>query len=445
MPSTLTVTSATDGGPGSLRATVSRAAAGDVIRFAPALRGARLDLTLGELEINKSLNIRGSGQTLDAGGNSHVIAIDGPNTTASLSGLTITGGLASLASVPGPAYAGGGIYVDDASLSIRDSVISDNQAVGSPGGGIRPAAIPAEGGGLFAYDSHVNLINTSVIGNQALGGQNSLTEQTGSASGGGLALIKSEAAISGGSLQANLAQGGDAVNPLKGFPYSNGGAADGGGILLLASNLDLVGVDVSDNRALGGIGLAGSLAPRVHCKARHGRRRRRRRDLYREGRAGEQDRHTVHQEFLPEQQPGPGRSRRQGRERSIGGARRTGAGRSDRATGGHDAHTELHTDSRQRGAGGVAAANAAGAGADTSSGGESFGGAIDSRYFTRISADAVTFQGNVAQGERGGDSGPIAEPRRAWGARPRGARGISRTPAGPNINHSRHLTSFSAT
>ena len=63
------VTSAIDGRPGSLRATISPQRLGDVIGFSSQLKGARLPLTLGELVIDKSLAINGSGQTLDAGGN----------------------------------------------------------------------------------------------------------------------------------------------------------------------------------------------------------------------------------------------------------------------------------------------------------------------------------------------------------------------------------------
>jgi hypothetical protein len=123
LPSGLTVTSANDGAPGSLRAVISSAPPGAVIDFSPRLEGARLTLSLGELVIDKSLTIEGSGQTLDAGGTSRVLEIDGPGTSAVLSRLTIMGGLADLFSVPTDAYAGGGILVDDAAVTLRNCLI----------------------------------------------------------------------------------------------------------------------------------------------------------------------------------------------------------------------------------------------------------------------------------------------------------------------------------
>ena len=45
-------------------------------------------------------------------------------------------------------------------------------------------------------------------------------------------------------------------------------------------------------------------------------------------------------------------------------------------------------------------------GSDTSSGGEAFGGAIDSEFFAGISGTNVTFRNNLAQRARGGNSAP---------------------------------------
>jgi hypothetical protein len=408
LPSTLTVTSVTDGSPGSLRTTISNAAAGDVIRFAPKLSGARLDLNLGELVINKSLTILGSGQTVDADGGSRVIEIDGPHTTVILSRLTITGGLAGLVSAPSPAYAGGGILIDDASLSVRDSVITGDQAVGSPGG-MGDAAIAAEGGGLFAFDSQVNLTNTSVIGNRSLGGPDSLTEQAGAGGGGGLFLVESQAEITGGRIQGNLAQGGDAVNPITTFPSSDGGAGDGGAILLLGSNLDLVGVNVSANRAVGGEGLAGALAPPASSQsgpgigglAAGGA-------IFTEGAAQGSTTSTlsISNASLSNNlaQGGPAGMAENAFQPAVpGGMAIGGAIEQQEDTTLVLLRTQLVGNEAE---GGLAAPNIVDGGGDTSSGGQAFGGAIDSEYFTRISAAEVSFRGNLAQGEVGGNSAP---------------------------------------
>src|SRR5262245_36086056 len=59
--STLTVTSAADHGPGTLRRAIVSAKSGDTIHFSPSLNGQTIGLTSGELKITKSLNIQGPG------------------------------------------------------------------------------------------------------------------------------------------------------------------------------------------------------------------------------------------------------------------------------------------------------------------------------------------------------------------------------------------------
>ncbi len=404
----LTVTSATDGTAGSLRTLISSAAAGAVIRFSPNLRGAHLSLSLGELLIDKSLSIQGSGQTLDAGGMSRVIEIDGPNTTVTLSRLSITGGVASLVPAPIEAYAGGGIVVDQASLKLSHCWITNNRALGSPGGS-GDAAISAEGGGLFAFDSQVNLVNTSVIGNQALGGVNSLTEQAGSAGGGGLFLVNSQAQINGGRVQGNLAQGGDAVGPINRFPSSNGGAGDGGGILLLGSDLGLTRVRLEANRAVGGKGLDGSFAPPnlnesgpgIGGTAAGGA-------LFSEGAPQGSTTATLSLTDVTliknVAQGGPAGMALNASQPAVpGGMAVGGAIEQLKQVTLLLKRTQIQAN---QALGGLAAPNIVQGGGDTSSGGEAFGGAIDSEFFTAISGKNVTIASNLAQGAQGGNSAP---------------------------------------
>ena len=61
LPSTLTVTSTADSGPGSLRAEIAAAQSGDTIVFDPSIAGTMIQLTSGELVINKSLDIEWQG------------------------------------------------------------------------------------------------------------------------------------------------------------------------------------------------------------------------------------------------------------------------------------------------------------------------------------------------------------------------------------------------
>jgi hypothetical protein len=408
LPSALTVTSAIDGAPGSLRAAIAGAAAGDVIDFSRELRGARLSLTLGELLINKSLTIDGSGQTLDADARSRVIEIDGPGTSVILSRLMITGGLAGLVSGPIQAYAGGGILVDGASVTMRACTIADNRAVGSPGGS-GDAAIPAEGGGLFALDGQVNLVNTSMIGNQSLGGVDSLTQQAGSGGGGGLFLDDSQAQITGGRIQGNLARGGDAVNPITEYPSSNGGAGDGGGVLLYGSSLGLTGVTLEANRAVGGKGLAGSLAapgvpgagPGIGGTAAGGA-------IFSEGPAPGSTASTLSltdvSSIMNFAQGGPAGMAEDASQAAVPGGLAVG-GAIEQLENVTLLLTRTQFEANQA-LGGPAAPNIVQGGSDTSSGGEAFGGAIDSAFFAGISGTQVTFRDNLAQGARGGDSAP---------------------------------------
>jgi hypothetical protein len=94
--STLTVLNNLDSGPGSLRAEIAAAKSGDTIRFAGSLDGQTITLTGGELALTKDLDIEGLGANqLAVSGNdaSRVFGI-GSNVTATVAGLTITGGLA---------------------------------------------------------------------------------------------------------------------------------------------------------------------------------------------------------------------------------------------------------------------------------------------------------------------------------------------------------------
>jgi hypothetical protein len=365
-------------------------------------------LTLGELLIGKSLTIQGSGQTLDAGGMSRVIEIDGPSTTATLSGLTVTGGLADLMPAPIQAYAGGGILVKNASVTLRRCTITNNRTLGSPGGS-GDAAIAAEGGGLFAFDSRVNLFNTCIVGNQSRGGVNSLTQQAGSAGGGGVFLVDSQGQITGGRIAGNLAQGGDAVHPITRFPSSDGGAGDGGGILLLGSNLGLSRVRFEANRAVGGKGLDGSLAPPsgvepgpgIGGHAAGGA-------IFSEGAAQGSTTSTLSLTdaslIMNVAQGGPAGMAENASQPAVPGGMAVGGAIEQL----EDVTLVLKRTQLQsnQALGGPAAPNIVQGGSDTSSGGEAFGGAIDSEFFAGISGSHVTLRDNLAQGARGGDSAP---------------------------------------
>jgi predicted outer membrane repeat protein len=127
LPSTLNVTNLLDSGPGSLRAEIAAAAAGDTIVLDSSLSG-QITLTSGELDITHNLTIQGPGAaTLTVSGNNaqrvfHIL----PSVSATISGLTIANG-----SVPD---FGAGIE-SEGSLTLLNSTLTNNSA-GQGGGGV---------------------------------------------------------------------------------------------------------------------------------------------------------------------------------------------------------------------------------------------------------------------------------------------------------------------
>ena len=135
---------------------------GQTITFAPTVFGsaATITLTLGELELSDATGtvaIMGpaAGVTVNAGGASRVFQIDS-GVTASISGMTITGG---------SAYSGGGLANDGGNLTLTDCTVSGNTS-GSPG------FYPSSGGGAGLYNSESGtsaLSNCTISDNTAYG------------------------------------------------------------------------------------------------------------------------------------------------------------------------------------------------------------------------------------------------------------------------------------
>ena len=111
----------------SLREAISSAAANDDIEFDSSLDGGTIALELGELLIDKNLQIVGPGAdelTIDAQENSRVFRTSGASTVVSISGIGITGGRVDSSS---PLQnKGGGIY-NEGTLTLDEVEVFNNQ------------------------------------------------------------------------------------------------------------------------------------------------------------------------------------------------------------------------------------------------------------------------------------------------------------------------------
>lgn len=210
VPSTLTVTSNLDSGAGSLRADVAAAQSGDTIAFAPALNGQTITLTKGELLLNKNLTIAGPGAgALSVSGNNHSRVFEvASGTEVSLSGLTISNGLAAGGD-------GGGIY-NSGTLTVSGSTLSGNSANYLKKGN---AIIGGDGGGI--YDS----------GTLAVNGNSTLSYNTASNRGGGIVNF-GMLTVSNSALLHNTGSGifNDGTATVTGSTLSGNSSSGGAGI-----------------------------------------------------------------------------------------------------------------------------------------------------------------------------------------------------------------------
>ena len=145
----LTVTNLNDSGAGSLRQTITSAAAGDTISFNAGLSGT-LTLTSGELTITKTLTINGPGVallTLSGNGTQRIFTVN-YGVTLTLSHLTLAN-----ASVSGNGGAINGI--NTAVINVYDSAFTNNV--------VTPAAtFDNGGGGIFSQGGFVNVVRHGV-------------------------------------------------------------------------------------------------------------------------------------------------------------------------------------------------------------------------------------------------------------------------------------------
>jgi predicted outer membrane repeat protein len=247
--STLTVNNTNDSGAGSLREAVDQAnhdGGGDTIVFSSLFNSPQtITLSSGQLELTGTkarTTITGPGAnllTISGHQASRVFEVDA-NVTASISGLTITGGQAG---------SGGGLYNDGSNLSLYEVTVTDN--------------IAQYGAGLFNKGKSLTLTGCTVSGNYASGNN---------ASGGGLDTISGTSTLTGCAVSGNYDvgyddSGGGVANVNSGttklyectisknFVLGHNNTGNAGGLYNRGGSLSLTDCTVSHNSADYGGGL----------------------------------------------------------------------------------------------------------------------------------------------------------------------------------------------
>lgn len=131
---TLTVTSMADSGAGSLRNQVAAANSGDTIIFSASLSGQTINLTSGQILIDKSLTIDGSALvnkiTINGSSNSaRMFYVDVPGGNVTFRGLRFINGDSNTGDPGDKDGDGGAIYgLSTSNLIITESVFENNQS-----------------------------------------------------------------------------------------------------------------------------------------------------------------------------------------------------------------------------------------------------------------------------------------------------------------------------
>ncbi len=262
----LTVTKLTDSNDGacdsdcSLREALAAAASGDVIVFAPGLRGT---ITLGEtLMILRDVTIHGP-RTKDViiSGNEAVRAFYiNPGVKFTLSNLVITkcrniGMFEASPQTPplvqgGGRAVGGGLYNNQGIVTVVNCTFSDNRVIGGHAG-TGPHYGGTTGGdgygGAIYSSGSIDIVGSTFSGNQALGGKPIEHESGGHGLGGAL-YTKGKGVISNSTFFGNSAVGG--VGRRGNYPGGNGN----GGAVYATAELQVVNSTFSGNQAKGGSG-----------------------------------------------------------------------------------------------------------------------------------------------------------------------------------------------
>jgi hypothetical protein len=235
--STLTVLNNLDSGPGSLRAEIA-ADSKDTIVFDSSLAGQTINLTSGELVIDKSLDIEGPGGnqlpvTVGSNGTSRIFDVTNPSSTVTLAYLIVFGGVATQ---------GGAINDIGATVNlVHDNISGLAQGVigstSGPGGDARGGVIYQEGG---AVNLSACSLNGTAQGGDGFG-------SPGAGLGGAIYTVGGTLTVTGSRIEG-IAQG-----------IGGTSIAAGGAIYSADASVTIANSTIFDSLALGANGLGGGI------------------------------------------------------------------------------------------------------------------------------------------------------------------------------------------
>jgi hypothetical protein len=176
-PSTIMVTSATDGGPGSLRQALADIAPGGTILFAT---NGPIVLTWGALQISKEVTIDAYPYRVTISGG------DVPSARGQVFAVTDTAVLRAIDIINGKALEGGGVAMTNANLTLDGCTVSDSVA-------------SERGGGIAARGGTLTLIDTTVQGNSTISLQDAF--------GGGISVTGTRLTLVRSTVSGNSADG----------------------------------------------------------------------------------------------------------------------------------------------------------------------------------------------------------------------------------------------
>jgi uncharacterized repeat protein (TIGR01451 family) len=272
------VTNINDSGSGSLRQSLVDVCDGGTITFNLGA-GSHTITALSTLVIGKNVTItntlsgtNGPVTVTANGGNFRVFSVDSPVTTASISGLTVTGASAT-------GFSGGGLLAQSGTVTLTNMLFTGNTVINGSGGalGVTSGATlnvrnttvsgntATSGGGIYNNGGTLNLLNVTVTNNTAdgnigggpIGGAGAVGG--GIETGGGIAtniknsIVAANSATSGANVSGTITDQGN--NILTGDPRIAALANNGGLTRTHALLIDSPALDGGDNAAATAAGL----------------------------------------------------------------------------------------------------------------------------------------------------------------------------------------------